>query len=135
LALVILAGVTLGGIALYQAGFAHGAMTNFTWPESAEAPLVPHGYQPYARTIGPRAGLLGFFPLLCFGGFFLLLIASFGFFARRRAWMHCGPEAYHAWKHHGSPPPWWGTGKPPWEQGKTQPETDDTETHTGESGS
>ena len=65
-------------------------MTNLTLPEGAEYPLVPFGHMPYGRGIGPRAGLLGLFPLLCFGGFtFLLLLFGFGFMARkRRAWMH-----------------------------------------------
>ena len=37
-ALVIIAGLALGGVAIYQVGFTHGAMTNFTLPESSEYP-------------------------------------------------------------------------------------------------
>ena len=56
---------------------------------------MPFGHMPYGRSIGPRVGLLGLFPLLCFGGFFFLLVIwGLGFFARRRAWMHYGPGAY-----------------------------------------
>ncbi|MFN2235796.1 MAG: hypothetical protein ACK2U1_16345 [Anaerolineales bacterium] len=120
-ALVIVAGLVLGGVAIYQAGFAHGAMTNFNLSEGSEYPSMPFGYMPYERIIRPRVGLLGIFPLLCFGGFFfLLLFSGFGFFARRRVWMHTDPCAYpNHWKHHG-PPPWWGQGKPPEAAGQSQ---------------
>jgi hypothetical protein len=122
-ALVIVVGLVLGGVAIYNAGFTHGAMINITLPEGSEAPLVPHGHMPYGRSFGPRAGLLGLFPLLCFGGFFFLLFFSgLACFARRRAWMHYGPGAAQYWKHHGPPPSWWGSGKPPWAEDPTQTE-------------
>ena len=123
-ALAIIAGLALGGVAIYQAGFTHGAMTNFRLPESSEYPVMPFGHMPYGRSIGPRVGLLGLFPLLCFGGFFfLLLMGGFGVFARRRAWMHCEPGTYpNHCKHHGPPPPWWGQEKPPWAEGQPQAE-------------
>ncbi len=110
-ALVIITGLALGGMAIYRAGFTHGAMTNLTIPEGAEYPLMPYRHMPYGRGIGPRVGLMGLFPLLCFGGFFfLLLIGGIGFGARKRAWMHhYGPGACPPYgKHHGPPPPWWG---------------------------
>jgi hypothetical protein len=123
-ALVIVVGLILGGVAIYQAGFTHGAMTNLTLPEGSEYPQLPYGHAPYGRSIGPRVGLLGLFPLMCFGGFFfLLLIFGFGFCARRRAWMHYDPEARHYWKHHG-PPPGWGADKPPGAEDQSQTESD-----------
>jgi hypothetical protein len=133
-ALLIIAGISLGGFALYRMGFAHGAMTNITLPEGGEFPVVPYAYHPLGWHYGPRVGLLGIFPLLCFGGiFFLALMFGFGFMARKRAWMHYyGPGSHPGyWKHHGPP---WGPGKPPWEQeqpkaeSETPPaETDQTE--------
>lgn len=119
--LVIVTGLVLGGVAIYRAGFTHGAMTNLTLPEGSEYPVVPFRHLPYGMGIGPRAGLLGLFPLMCFGGFFfLMLFFGFGFCARRRAWMHYGPGAHHHWKHHGPPP---------WEQSEaeSQPPSDETE--------
>jgi hypothetical protein len=123
-ALALVAGLTLGGVAIYRIGFTHGAMTNLTLPEGAQSPLMPYGHLPYGRPIGPRVGLLGLFPLLCFGGFFFLtLILGFGLIARKRAWSHhYGPGPHpDDWKHHG-PPPWWGPGKAPWtgDQSSTQ---------------
>ena len=121
-AVLVIAGLALGGVAIYNAGFAHGAMTNLALPEGSEVPLVPFHRLPAGWGIGGRVGLLGLFPLLCFGGFFfLVLFFGFGFFARRRAWMHDGPGAYHHWKHHG--PPSWGPGKPPWTEDQSQPES------------
>ena len=124
-ALVIITGLVLGGAAIYKAGFAHGAMTNLTVPEGSEYPVVPFGHLPYGRAIGPRVGLLGLFPLLCFGGFFtLMLMFGFGFMARKRAWRYYGPGPHpDHWKHHGQPP-WWGSGKPPWEQEQPQRDAD-----------
>lgn len=124
-ALVIITGLALGGVAIYNAGFTHGAMTNLTLPEGGEYPVESFRHLPYGRGIGPRAGLLGLFPMLCFGGFFFfLLICGFGFFSRRRAWMHYGPGAYHHQKHHGPPPPWWGWDKPPWAEDQSQTESE-----------
>jgi len=125
-ALLIITGLALGGAAVYKAGFTHGVMTNLTLPEGSEQSVtpygVPFGHMYYGRGIGPRAGLFVLFPLLCFGGFFLLLlIGGAGFYARRRAWMHDGPGAYPYWKHHG--PPSWGPGKPPWTEDQSQPES------------
>lgn len=136
IALVIIAGLVLGGVAIYQAGFTHGATTNLRLPESSEYPVMPFGHMLYGRSIGPRMGLLGLFPLLCFGGFFfLLLIGGFGFFARRRAWMHYGPGTYpNHWKHHGPPPPWWGQEKPPWAEGQSQKESDTPPAETEDPG-
>ncbi len=129
-ALVIIAGLVLGGVAIYKAGFTHGAMTNLTLPDGSEYPMMPFQHMPYGRSIGPRAGLLGLFPLLCFGGFFfLLLVGGMSFCARRRAWMHYGPGAYHPWKQHGPPPPGWGQDKPPWADDQSQTESD---THPAE---
>jgi hypothetical protein len=122
-ALIIIAGLAVGGIALYQMGFTHGAMTNLTLPESGQYPLVPFGHLPLGWHSGPRMGLLGFFPLLCFGGFFfLVLMFGFGFMARKRAWMHHYGPGFHPghWKQSGPPP--WGPGRPPWTQ--DQPETE-----------
>ena len=121
-ALVIIAGLALGAVAIYRAGFTHGVMSDFKLPESSEYPVIPYGHMPYGRSIGPRVGLLGLFPLLCFGAFFfLMLIWGMGFFFRRRAWMHDGPGSYpHHWKHHGPPPPWWGQEKPPGAEDQSQ---------------
>ena len=130
-AMVIIAGLVLGGVAIYQAGFARGLMSDFKLPESSEYPLIPYGHMPYGRSIMPRLGLLGLFPLLCFGGFFFLIVFwGLSFFARRRPWMHDGPctNSNH-WKHHG-PPPWWGQQKPPEAQGQSQT---DSNTHLDES--
>ena len=128
--LVIVTGLVLGGVAIYRAGFTHGAMTNITLPEGSEYPVVPFRQFPHAYGYGPRVGLFGLFPLLCFGGFFFLfLIFGFGFFARRRAWRHYGPGAYHHWKQHG-PPPGWSKDKPPWAEEQSQAETDTPSTKT-----
>ena len=123
-ALAVILGLALGGVAIYKVGFTHGAMTNLSMPEGAEYPLTPFGHMPYGRAVSPRVGLLGLFPLLCFGGFFfLLLIGGLGFCARRRAWMHhYGPGSQpDYWKHHG--PPFWGSGKPPGAEDQTQTES------------
>ena len=130
-ALVVIVGLALGGIALYQMGFSHGAMTNITFPEGSEFPMMPYAYHPLGWHTGPRIGLLGLFPLLCFGGFFfLMLMCGFGFMARRRAWKHYGPESHHEyWKHYGPP---WGPGRPPWaeDQPKTEAPSEETESST-----
>lgn len=124
--LVVAAGLVLGGIALYRLGFSQGALTNLTLPEGAEAPLVPYGRVPFGWYAWPHFGLLGFFPLLCLGGFFFLMAMSlFGFFGRRRAWMGYGPGAHRHWKQYG-PPPWGpeeprGSGDPPKAQADDSP--------------
>jgi hypothetical protein len=107
IALMIVTGLVLGGVVIYQAGYAHGAMTGFSLPANAEHPVVPFDPMLYGYHMGPRVGLLGLFPLLCFGGFFyLLLIFGMGIFARKRAWMHYGPGAHpHNWRHSEPPPP------------------------------
>ena len=124
LGVVVIALLAFGGIALYRAGYTHGAMAEFTLPEGSEIPALPYGRAPFAygRHFGPRTGLFGFFPfLLCFGGFFILM-CLFGF-GRRRYWMQSGKGH---WKHHGPHPYWhggpWGPGKPPWAE--DQPETE-----------
>jgi hypothetical protein len=132
-ALVIIAGLALGGIALYQMGFTHGTMTNITLPEGSEFPVIPYAHRPLGWHYGPRVGLLGLFPLLCFGGFFLLvLLFGFGFMARKRAWRHYGPGWHSSeyWKHHGPPP--WGTGRPPWSEDQSQAESEVPSTETEE---
>ena len=120
-ALVIIAALVLAGVAIYQAGFAHGVVNDFKLPESSEYPLTPYGHLPYGRSIMPRLGLLGLFPLLCFGSFFFLMVFwGLSFFARRRAWMHAGPcDNPKHWKHYG-PPPWWGPKEPPKAEGQSQ---------------
>jgi hypothetical protein len=124
-ALIIVVGFVLGGVAIYQAGFTQGAMTNLALPEGSEAPVVPYRHVPYAYGFGPRIGLFGLFPLFCFGGFFfLLLFFGFGFFARRRAWMRWGPEAYHHWKHYG--PPHWDKDRPESEPSPPPAETEES---------
>lgn len=119
-ALAIVVGLVLGGIALYQMGFSHGAMTNITFPEGSEIQVMPYTHYPMGWHTGPRVGLLGLFPLLCFGGFFFLVFMfSFGFMGRKRAWMHhCSDN----WKHHGPPP--WGWGKPPWAEEQSEAKTE-----------
>jgi hypothetical protein len=121
-ALAIIVGLALGGIALYQMGFSHGAMTNITFPEGSEIQVMPYARSPLGWHVGPRVGLLGLFPLLCFGGFFFLVfMCGFGFMARKRAWMH---HYGGRWKHDGQPPWGWGRSagaQPPWAEG--QPET------------
>lgn len=133
LALMIVAVLAVGGIAIYRAGFTHGMMTNITLPEGSEFPVesferMPYGHTPLGWHAGPRIGLLGIFPLLCFGGFFfLLLMFGFGFMTSKRAWMHYGPGSHpNHWRHHGPPP--WGSGKPPWEQEQAESETPPAET-------
>ena len=117
-ALLIIAGLVLGGIALYQMGFSHGAMTNITFPEGSEIQVMPYAHHPMGWNAFPRVGLLGLFPLLCFGGFFfLILMFGFGCMTRKRAWMH---HYGGHWKHHG-PPPWAG-GQP--EAGTETPTTE-----------
>lgn len=123
-ALVFIGLLALGGFAIYQLGFSHGAMTNINLPESSEFPVMPFRYHPLGWHYGPRVGILGFFPLLCFGGFFfLMLMCAFGFMVRRRAWRHYGP-GWHAehWKHYGPPP--WGSGRPPWAEEKPAAESE-----------
>lgn len=135
-ALIITVGLVVGGIALYQMGFAHGTMSNITISEGGEFPAMPYAYRPLGWWhYGPRVGLLGLFPLLCFGGFFfLVLMFGFGFMARKRAWMHhYGPGSHPGhWKQYGPPP--WGWGRPPWTQDQSEsaseassPETDKAE--------
>ena len=126
-ALVIIAALVLASVAIYQAGFARGAMSDFKLSEGSEYPLVPYGHLPYGRSIVPRLGLLGLFPLLCFGSFFFLMVFwGLSFFSRRRAWMYDGPcTNLHHWKHHG-PRPWWGQHKPSEVEG--QPKTDSNTT-------
>ena len=127
-ALVIIAGLLLGAAALYQIGYTHGAMTNITLPEGGEFPVMPYAYRSLGWHAGPRVGLLGLFPLLCFGGFFfLVLLFGFGFMARKRAWRHYSPGEY--WKHHGPPP--WGSGRPPWAEEQSQAESQVPSTETG----
>ena len=107
LALIFAALLIAGGLAIYQAGFARGALTNLSLPESGAYTMLPFAHSPLGWRVWPRIGLLGIFPLLCFGSFFfLMLLFGFGFFARKRTWMHypCGPHSDY-WKHYG-PPPW-----------------------------
>ena len=137
LALIIIVMLAVGGIAIYRAGFTHGMMTNITLPEGSEFPVesfgrMPYGHMPLGWPVGPRVGLLGIFPLLCFGGFFfLLLMVGFGFFARKRAWMHYPAGHPDYWKHPGPP---WGPGRPPWvqEQPEAESETPPAETDHAE---
>jgi len=127
-ALVVVAVIAFGSLAIYRLGFAHGAMTNITLPEGSESlgeafGRMPYRHMPLGWHYGPRVGFLGMFPFLCFGGFFfLMLMFGFGFMARKRAWMHhYGPGSHPShWKHEGTPPR--GPGCPPWEQ--KQPEAD-----------
>ena len=132
LVLIIVIMLAVGGIAIYRAGFTHGMMTNITLPEGSEFPgdafgRMPYGLMPLGWHTGPRVGLLGIFPLLCFGGFFfLMLMFGFGFFARKRAWMH-HPEH---WKHPGPP---WGPGRPPWVQDQPEAESEAPPAESGES--
>ena len=130
-ALVIIAALVLAGVAIYQAGFAHGVVSDFKLPESSEYPLTPYGHLPYGRSIMPRLGLLGLFPLLCFGSFFFLMVFwGLSFFARRRAWMNAGSCVNsHHWKHHGLPP-WWGQQKAPESQDQSQADSDSTSATT-----
>ena len=130
-ALVVVAVIAFGSLAIYRLGFAHGAITNFTLPEGSEFPMMSYGHMPLNWHAGPRVGLLGIFPFLCFGGFFfLMLMFGFGFMARKRAWLHhYGPGSHPGhWKHEGTPP--WGPGCPPWEQkqSKADPESPSVET-------
>lgn len=117
--LVVIAVLALGSVAIYRMGFTHGVMTNISLPESGEYPMVPFKPRPLGWHAGSRIGLLGLFPLLCFGGFFfMLLMFGFGIMSRKRAWSHYGPGSHPSnWKHHKPP---WGPGCPPWEQ--DQPE-------------
>jgi hypothetical protein len=111
-ALVVIVIVAFGSVALYRLGFAHGAMTNITISEGGDLSMLPYGRYPMGWHYGPRMGLLGFFPLLCFGGFFFLfLLFGFGFITRKRAWMHPHGSGSHPknWEHYGSPP--WGAGE------------------------
>ena len=121
-ALVFIGILTLGGISLYRIGFADGAMTTITIPEGSESLMMPYAHRPLGWHYGPRVGLLGLFPLLCFGFFFfLMLMCGFGFMARRRACKHYGPGSYpEHWKHHGP----WGPGHPSWEQAQPETETE-----------
>ena len=125
LGLVVVAFLTVGGVAIYKAGFTHGAMTDITLPEGSDINVMPHKMVPYAGYYHPRAGLMGFFPfLLCFGGFFFLMMV-FGACRRAWYWKYAGKDHPKYWKHHG---PWrywksphWGPGHPPWAD--DQPET------------
>ena len=133
LALICVVLLVAGGVAIYQAGFAHGALTNLSLPEGNVFPMAPLRHiSPFGWHAVPRIGLLGLFPLLCFGSFFfLVLLCGFGFFARKRAWVrhHYGPESDpEFWKHYGPSP--WGSGPPPWAQ--NQPESESGETDQSE---
>jgi hypothetical protein len=127
LGVVVLALLGIGGVAIYRAGYTHGAMADFTLPEGSELPAFPYGRTPFAygRHIGPRAGLFGFFPLLfCFGGLFLLMLA---FGSCRRMFYRKYAGKGH-WKHHGPHPYWhggpWEAGKPPWAEDQPETESD-----------
>lgn len=122
--LVVITVLAIGGVALYRLGFSHGAMTNITLPEGSEFPVMLYAHRPLGWNFGTRVGLMGLFPLLCFGGFFFFaLMCGFGFMARKRAWMHYGPGSKpETWKHHG--PPHWGPGCPPWEQEKNEADSE-----------
>ena len=112
-ALVVITVLAFGGMALYRLGFTHGALTNITLPEGSEFPMMPYAYRPFGGHYGPRVGLLGLFPLLCFGGFFFLaLMFGGGCLARRWAWMRYSTKNPEYWKKYG--PPHGRPGCPPW---------------------
>ena len=125
-ALVIIAGLVIGGVALYQLGFSQGAMTTLALPEGGEELVAPGRFMYPGWHFGPRVGMLGLFPLLlCLGGFFfLLMMFGFGFAFRKRAWRRHGAGRHHEyWKHHGPPP--WGPDRPckAEDQSKTESES------------
>lgn len=125
-AMVIIAGLVIGGVALYQLGFSQGAMTTLALPEGGEELVAPGRFMYPGWHFGPRAGLLGLFPLLfCFGGFFFLMVMfAFGFVFRRRAWKRHGPGRHHEyWKHHGQPP--WGPDRPGKAEDQSKTESED----------
>ena len=129
-ALVVITVLAFGSVALYRLGFSHGAMTNITLPEGSDFSVMPYAHRPLGWNFGPRVGLMGIFPLLCLGGFFfLVLMFGFGFMARKSAWMRYGPGANpDYWQHHG--PPHWGPGRPPWEQEKTEADSESSSVET-----
>jgi hypothetical protein len=137
LGVVVLALLAIGGVAIYRAGFTHGAMTNLTLSEGNEFPAFPHRMVPYRRPFGMRSGLSGFFPaLFCFGGLFMVGLA-FAAFRRRHYWKYADKEYAKYWKHHGPPPYWhagpWGPGKPPWAEDQPESEPDAPSAETDDS--
>jgi hypothetical protein len=123
-ALVVIVFLAVGGVAIYRVGFTQGAMSDITLPEGNDIYLMPHRMVPHPGYFYPRVGLLGFFPfLLCFGGFFLLMMV-FGACRRAWHWKYAGKEQEY-WKRRGPGWHWhphWGPGHPPW--GDDQPETE-----------
>ncbi len=109
LGLVIVALLVGGGVALYQAGYAHGVMSDVSFEEMHQfsgeyAPMMRHGYR----------GHMGFFPLgrLLFGGliFFLIFGAIFRCFGMRHYW------ASHRMGHAGEGGPPWMRRHPHWDK-------------------
>ena len=115
-ALLLIALLVGGGMAVYQAGFTQGyaagaARTAAGGTEVAPggAPLTPY-YPYYPGMIYPHFGFFPFMPLgLCLFG--LLVLFAFGALLRgprhwgHHAWAH-GPEGGPHGHWHGYPPPW-----------------------------
>ncbi|MBN1259480.1 MAG: hypothetical protein JXB35_02265 [Anaerolineae bacterium] len=108
-----------GGVALYQAGWAQGftaGQLEDTGEEGLSFPAIPfmHAHRPFRFVPFPLLGFRFLFPL----GLLLLVIAILGGIARRRWWARaahfCGPRSPYGAPPHG---PWrygpWPHGAPP----------------------
>ena len=120
-ALLVVGGLIIGGVLIFQAGQAMGYSQGAALA-SGEAPALPPSAPYYPGYAWPHFGFFPFmlFPLFCLGGLALLAFFAIGGFFRRHAWGYPpqGPQpgaAWYGWHEHSHP---WGP--PPWAK---QPQT------------
>jgi hypothetical protein len=114
-ALLLIGGLVIGGVLIFQAGQAIG-YTQGAALSYGEVPAQPPGAPYYPGYAWPQFGFFPFLilPLLCLGGLALLAVLALGGFFRYRVW-GCPPKgaqtgaAWQGW--HAHPHPW---GPPPW---------------------
>ena len=114
-ALLLVGGLIIGGLLIFQAGQAMGYTQGATMA-GGETPALPPGAPYYSGYAWPHFGFFPFMllPLLCLGGLALLAFGAIGGFFRRHAWGYPpkGPQSDAAWQGwHEHPHPW---GPPPW---------------------
>ena len=111
LALLIIAGLVAGGVAIYRMGWVQGYQTSTLLSNKSGAPAQPalpavpyYGYPMMPYGYGPGFGLHFFFPLVGIGFFlfFLFIIGGLFRFGMHRRWAQAG---HGPWEGHGGP---WG---------------------------